>query len=503
MSEALGRRPAEKPTLTGPVPLDDAFDKVLSKTDEERIANLMSARTPEQADTVHRMLEALIVQVKEKHIQRNEPLQKSLDRAITRLDTLLTNQLNPILHDKEFQRVESTWRGLHYLVHQSRTGPNLKIRVLDVNKDDLRDDLLLASEFDQSGLAKLVYSDEFGTPGGKPYGCLIGDLYFGNNDLDLALLEKIAQVAAAAHAPFFASADPTLLLMNQFDDLPNRPQLSTIFEGADYARWRSFREKPQAKYVGLCLPKTLGRLPYGDKTDRVRAFGFTEDVSGDDSKKFLWTNAAWSMGARLTDSFSRYSWCSMIAGATSGGKVADLPLYTFKADDGTIAAQCPTEIAITDSRDGELDRLGLIPLCHYKDTNYAVFFGAQSCYKPREFFDAGSNASEELSADMLNTLAVSRFAHYLKVIQRDNLNAFREREDVERELQEWISNYVLIGDNASEALKAERPLRSASITVIGDPARPGHYKAQMKLRPHFRMKELLVTIMLVLDNPAK
>jgi type VI secretion system protein ImpC len=503
--EAVGTEQATEQGTEHAGPPQELLDAVLDQTTMDNVIKASKARTSSQKSQIEGMLQALVGEVVSGHVQKTESLEEALDVAIARMDDLLTKQLNPILHHDEFQKVEATWRGLHFLIHQSETGQMIKIRVLDVNKKDLRDDLMKAAEFDQSGLFKAIYESEFGTPGGKPYGALLGDFYFGNNDPDLALLERISEVASAAHAPFFASPDPSMLGMDSFTELMDPRDLAKKFESPDYARWRSFRQKTESCYVGLTLPRTLGRLPYGEKTDPIEAFNFEEDASGETHDNYLWSNASWSFGARLTDAFAQHGWCTAITGANSGGRVEGLPVHTFKTDDGTIAAKCPTEIAITDRRDAELDRLGFIPLCHYKDTDYAVFFAAQSVNKPDEFEEDWASSNAALTAKIPYVMAISRFAHYLKVIQRDNLGSFREREDVEKELQNWISNYVLLDpSSAGQELKAKKPLSEAKVTVHDVPGKPGHYKATMLLRPHFMLEDLEISLRLVadLDQPS-
>lgn len=484
----------------------DVLASILSEETIQKVESAYKPRTDSQRDQMTRMLEVFVSQAAEGHIQRTQALEESLDRAIARLDGLLTAQLNPILHHPEFQKVEASWRGLHYLVQQSETSETLKLRVLDVNKKDLMDDLSKASDFDQSGLFKMVYEGEFGMPGGTPYGALIGDYYFGNNDPDLALIEKISQVAAAAHAPFFAGADPSVFGFDSFTELMDPRDLSKKFEGADFARWRSLRKRPESVYVGLTLPHTLGRLPYGEKTDPVGAFRFEEEASGETHQNYLWTNSSWAFGSRLTDAFAKYGWCTAICGRELGGTVAGLPVHTFPTDEGTIDAKCPTEIAITERRDAELDKLGFVPLCHYKNTDYAVFFAAQSVNKPDEYQEAWATANADLMSQIPYVMAVSRFAHYLKVMQRDKLGSFRERDEVEKELQDWIANYVLLNpEKAGDELKAQKPLSAAQVTVHDVAGKPGHFRATFLLRPHFMLRKIDVSLRLVaqLDQPSK
>jgi len=501
-----GTEPASGPSPLSTTP-QEVLDAMLSPENMKSVEKAYGARTDSQRKRMEAMVGAFVSEVARGHIQQTDALDEALDAAIGRLDEMLKRQLNPILHHPEFKKVESTWRGMHHFVHQSETGEFLKIRVLDTTKKDLLDDLAGASEFDQSGLFKAIYESEFGTPGGTPYGALIGDYFFGNNDPDLLFLEKVAEVAAAAHAPFFTGTDPSLVGLDSWEQLMDSRDLAQKFTGEDFARWRSLRAKPEACYLGLTLPRTLGRLPYGPKTDPVESLpNFVEEASGATHENYLWTNAAWAFGTRLTDAFAKYGWCTAICGREGGGSVEGLPVHTFKTDDGTIDMKCPTELAITERRDGDLDKLGFIPLCHYKNTDYAVFFAAQSVNKPAEFMEAWATANSSLTAQLPYVMAVSRFAHYLKVIQRDKLGTFMERAEVEAELQKWIANYVLLNpENAGQELKAEKPLSAAQVTVHSVEGKPGHYKATFLLRPHFMLQKIDVSLRLVasLDTPAK
>lgn len=483
----------------------DVIDQVLDQSTKEKLAVVGRAKTDSQRALIERQVGTLIQEVVEGHVQRTEALDEALDVAIARLDRVLTDQVNLFLHHPEVQKVESTWRGLHYLVHQSETGEMLKIRVLDASKKDLADDLMKASEFDQSGLFKAIYTSEYSTPGGTPYGALIGDYFFGNNDPDLALMEKIAEVSAASHAPFFAAPDPTILGLDSYTQLMEPRDLAKKFEGADYARWRSLRKKPESVYVGLVLPRVLGRLPYGEKTDPVDAFRFQEDAEGQKHGNYLWMNSAWAMGARLTDAHSKFGFCTAITGKDSGnGVVAGLPVHSFRTADGTIDAKCPTEIGMDERRGAELEKLGFIPLLHWKNTDFAAFVSAQSINKPDEYFDPAATANADLMAQLPYVMAVSRFAHYIKVMMRDKLGTFMERVDVERELRNWIANYVLLNpEGAGQELKAQKPLAAASVEVVDVPGKPGQYRAVMLLRPHFMLKKIDVSLRLVASLEKK
>lgn len=428
--------------------------------------------------------------------------QGSINTWISEIDALITDQLNPILHHEEFQRLEATWRGLRYLADQAESGPELKIKVLDSTKKDLLRDMERATSFDQSTLFRKVYEEEFGQFGGHPFGALVGDYEFGRSPQDVILLERIAGVAAAAHAPFLSAASPQLMGWDDFDELSGSRDLGRIFESADYARWRAFRESEDARYVGLCLPHVLMRLPYGRDTVPVDEFHFEEDADGTDRKKYLWGNAAYALAGRLIDAFSRHHWCAAIRGVRGGGLVGDLPVHTFKTDRGDVAQKCPTEIAITDRREKELSDLGLIPLVHCKNTAHAAFFAAQSCQRPQTYTTEAANANARLSTQLPYILAVSRFAHYLKSMMRDYVGGHMSRADCERFLNTWISNYVTPNDEASAEAKANLPLREARVDVTEIAGRPGCYRAVALLRPHFQLDELTVSLRLVAELPA-
>jgi len=428
--------------------------------------------------------------------------QRSIDAWMAVIDKKISEQLNLVMHSEDFQKLEGSWRGLHYLVHQSETGTELKIKVLNVSKKDLLKDLEQASEFDQSALFKKVYGEEYDVFGGHPFGCLIGDYEFGRHPQDIALLDRIAEVAAASHAPFLSAAAPQMFGLETFTDIGKPRDLAKIFDSVQYAKWKSFRESEDSRYVGLTMPHTLMRLPYGKETVPVDAFNFEEDVDGRDHKKYLWGNAAYSLGTRLTESFSKYGWLATIRGVEGGGLVQGLPVHNFETDDGEVAMKCPVEVAIGDRREKELSDLGFIPLLHCKNTDYAAFFGAQSCQKAKKYDSPDANANARLGTALQYLLCVSRFAHYLKAIARDKIGSFMERNECEVWLNKWIKNYTLANpETASFDSKAKRPLREARIDVRDDPSRPGCYEAVAFLRPHFQMEELSVGLSLVAKLP--
>jgi len=414
---------------------------------------------------------------------------------------MVSLQLNEIMHTESFQKLEASWRGLKYLLDKSETSDKLKIRMMNVSKKDLLRDLRRAPEFDQSALFKKVYEEEYGVFGGEPFAALIGDYEFGNHPQDMALLENISQVAAAAHAPFLSASSSDMFGWDTFSEMTEVRDISKIFDRMEYMKWRSFRESEDSRYVGLTLPHVLGREPYGAATRPIETFSFEEDVDGTDHKKYLWTNAAYAMGTRLTEAFSMHGWCVAIRGVEGGGLVDGLPTHTFETDEGEIAMKCPTEVAITDRREKEFSDNGFIPLVHCKNTDYAAFFATQSCNKPKKYDTDEANANARLSSQLQYIFAVSRFAHYLKSMMRDKIGSFMSREEAQLFLNRWITNYVLENDVAPAAQKAKYPLREARIDVAEIPGKPGAYRAVAFLRPHFQLDELSVSLRLVADLP--
>ena len=458
-------------------------------------------RDEEQREQSRRQIATLVDEVMKGEITVSKDLEATINARIADIDALLSKQLNTIMHAKEFQKLEGSWRGLHHLVYQTETSTMLKLRVMNVNKRDLLRDLERATEFDQSALFKKIYEEEYGTFGGAPYSCLIGDYEFSRHPQDLALLEKISQVAAAAHAPFISAADPNLFNLDSFTELGTPRDLARIFDTVEYAKWQSFRQSEDSRYVALTLPHILMRLPYGPDTVPVEAFNFKEEVDGTDHSKYLWSNAAYALGVRITDAFARYGWTAAIRGVEGGGRVEGLPTHTFKTDDGEVALKCPTEIAITDRREKELADLGFIPLVHCKGTDYAAFFSTQTNQKAKKYDTNAANANARLSTQLQYILAVSRFAHYLKAIMRDKIGSFMTREECQAYMTRWINNYVLGSDDAGQALKAQYPLREARIDVSEIPGKPGAYRAVAFLKPHFQLDELTVSLRLVAELP--
>ena len=425
-----------------------------------------------------------------------------INARIAQIDHLLSLQLNEILHHPQFQKLEGTWRGLKYLMDNSEAGVSIKVRVFNVSKKELLRDIERAPEFDQSALFKKVYEDEYGVFGGAPFGALIGDYEFGKHPEDMALLEGISHVAAQAHAPFVAAALPEMLNLESFTTLDAPRDLARIFESTEFAKWKSFRQSEDARYVGLTLPHVLGRVPYGKDTKPIEEFRFEEGVDGSDHSKYLWVNAAYTLAARMTESFALYGMCVAMRGVEGGGLVEGLPTHSFRTDEGDVATKCPTEIPITDRREKELADLGFLPLVHCKGTDYAAFFSVQSCSKPKKYDSDSANANARLATQLPYIMAVSRFAHYLKSMMRDKIGSFMARGEAEEFLNRWIKQYVTENDNASPEIKAKRPLREARIDVTEVAGKPGVYRAVAFLRPHFQLDELTVSLRLVAELPA-
>jgi len=431
---------------------------------------------------------------------------KSIEAMIAAIDAKLTEQVNLILHHEDFQKLESAWRGLHYMVNNTETDEQLKIRVMNISKQDLGKTLkrYKGTAWDQSPLFKRLYEEEYGQFGGEPFGCLVGDYHFDHTPPDVEMLSELAKIAAAAHAPFLAAASPTVMQMESWQELANPRDLTKIFQTPEYAAWRSLRESEDARYLGLCMPRFLARLPYGAKTSPVEEFNFEEDTAGGDHGKYSWANAAYAMATNINRSFKEFGWCSRIRGIESGGAVQNLPTHTFPSDDGGVDMKCPTEIAISDRREAELSKNGFLSMIHRKNSDFAAFIGGQSLQKPAEYDDPDATANAALAARLPYLFATCRFAHYLKCIVRDKVGSFKSREDMERWLNKWIGNYV-DGDplNSSENTKAERPLSAAEVVVEEVEGAPGYYSSKFFLKPHYQLEGLTVSLRLVSKLPSE
>ena len=435
-----------------------------------------------------------------------DDVMRSIGAMIAEIDHRLSAQINQILHHADFQKLESAWRGLHHLVNNTETDEMLKIRVMNVSKTDLHKTLkrYKGTAWDQSPIFKRIYEEEYGQLGGHPYGCLVGDYTFDHSPPDVELLGEIAKISAAAHAPFITAPAPSLLQMDSWQELANPRDLTKIFTTPQYAGWRSLRESDDARYIGMAMPRFLARQPYGARTNPVDDFDFEEDTDGADHGKYAWASAAYAMATNINRSFKLYGWCSRIRGVESGGAVEGLPTHTFPSDDGGVDMKCPTEIAISDRREAELAKNGLMPLVHRKNSDFAAFIGAQSLQKPAEYDDPDATANANLAARLPYLFATCRFAHYLKCMVRDKVGAFKKRHEMERWLNDWIMNYV-DGDpaNSSEHTKAEKPLAAAQVVVEEIPGNPGYYTSKFFLRPHYQLEGLTVSLRLVSKLPAQ
>jgi type VI secretion system protein ImpC len=460
------------------------------------------ARDPAAKERGKNLVREFVRQVLEGAMTISKDAEMMINARIAQIDHLVSLQLNEVLHHPSFQKLEASWRGLKYMMDQSETSDKLKIRVLNVTKRELLRDLQRAPEFDQSALFKKIYEEEYGVFGGAPFSAMIGDYEFGRGPEDIELLEKVSQVAAAAHAPFLTAASPEMINLESFTQIDAPRDMAKIFDSSEYAKWKSFRQSEDSRYVGLCLPHVLSRLPYGKDGTQIDGFNYEEGVDGTDHSKYLWGNAAYALGARLTQAFALYGWCAAIRGVEGGGLVEGLPTHTFTTDSGDVALKCPTEAPITDRREKELADLGFVPLVHCKGTDYAAFFSVQSAQKPKLFDLESANANARLSTQLPYILAISRFAHYLKSMMRDKIGSFMSRTECERFLNQWITNYVTPDDTASPSVKASHPLREARIEVAEVPGKPGAYRSVCFLRPHFMLDELSVSLRLVAELPA-
>jgi type VI secretion system protein ImpC len=425
-----------------------------------------------------------------------------INERVAEIDKIISDQLNAIMHHQDFQALEASWTGLRDMVFGTETSSRLKLRLMNVSKKELLKDLETAVDHDMSVLFKKVYEEEYGTFGGHPYSLLIGDYYFGRHPQDMALLERISKVAAASHAPFIASAAPALFDMRSFTELGIPRDMSKIFDSAELATWRSFRESEDSRYVAMVLPKYAARLPYGAKTNPVETFGFEEDVDGKDHNKYLWANSAYQLGLRITEAFAKHGWSTAIRGVEGGGKVSGMTAHSYKTDEGDVVLKCPTEVTITDRREKELNDLGFIAVVNSKGSDYSAFFGGQTTNKPKVYSLDSANANAALSSRLPYVLAASRFAHYLKVMMRDKVGSFQSAESVSGYLNDWLASYVLLSSNASQESKARFPLSEGRVDVVEVPGKPGAFQATVYLKPHFQMEELTASIRLVAELPA-
>ncbi|MEN9492982.1 MAG: hypothetical protein RJA63_3431 [Pseudomonadota bacterium] len=493
MSEAT----AQKSALQGVTYEGSDFASLLNKE--------FKPRTEEAKTAVEAAVQTLAQQALSQTALIGKDVIETIQSMIAAIDQKLTEQVNRIMHNPEFQKLEGAWRGLHYMVNNTESDVHLKIRVMDISKQELGKNLkrFKGAAWDQSPMFKKIYEEEYGQFGGEPFGALVGDYHFDQSPPDVELLGEMAKISASAHAPFITGASPSLMQMQSWQELANPRDLAKIFSTPEYAAWRSLRESDDSKYLGLCMPRFLARTPYGAKTNPVEEFDFEEDVADADHNKYCWANAAYAMATNINRSYKQYGWGSRIRGVESGGAVENLPLHTFPTDDGGVDQKCPTEIAISDRREAELSGCGLLSMIHRKNSDFAAFIGAQSLHKPAQYDDPDATANANLAARLPYLFACNRFAHYLKCIVRDKVGSFKEREDMQRWLNAWIMNYV-DGDpaNSSETTKAQKPLAAAEVVVEEVEGNPGYYTSKFFLRPHYQLEGLTVSLRLVSKLPS-
>ncbi|HEK0776090.1 type VI secretion system contractile sheath large subunit [Proteus mirabilis] len=462
-------------------------------------------RTEQAKKAVENAVKTLAQQALENTVTVSEDAYRTIQDLIAEIDNKLSQQINKIIHHEEFQQIESAWHGLNYLVNNTETDEMLKIRFMSISKKELGRSLkrYKGVGWDQSPLFKRIYEQEYGQFGGEPFGCLIGDYYFDHSPQDVELLGEMSKISAASHCPFITGASPNVMQMQSWQELGNPRDLVKIFQNTEYAAWRSLRESEDSRYIGLAMPRFLSRLPYGIKTNPVDEFNFEESIDSANHQNYTWANAAYAMAANINRSFKEYGWCTAIRGVESGGAVANLPCHTFPSDDGGVDMKCPTEIAISDRREAELASNGFMPLIHRKNSDFAAFIGAQSLQKPEKYYDLDATANAQLAARLPYLFACCRFAHYLKCIVRDKIGSFRERDEMELWLNNWIMNYV-DGDpaNSSQETKARKPLAAADVQVQEIEDSPGYYSAKFFLRPHYQLEGLTVSLRLVSKLPS-
>lgn len=468
----------------------------------------VAATKQTEPDRTKQLLRAITEEALKGTVSWDKNLTKTIQAAISGIDAIISKQLAEILHADALQKLEGTWRGIHYLVKNSLTSSTLKIKLMNVTKRELFKDLDKAIEFDQSETFKKIYESEYGTPGGEPYGVILGDYEFDHSNDDVQLLTQMSSVAAAGFCPFIAAANSNMLGLEQWSDLSKPRDLEKIFESVEFTKWRGFRDTEDARFVSLVMPRVLARLPYGQNSKPIEEFHFEEVAINEKGmakstqhQDYCWMNAAYVLGGRMTNAFAEHGWCTAIRGAEGGGKVTQLPAHIFVSDDGDLDMKCPTEIGITDRREAELSKLGFLPLCHYKNTDYAVFFGGQTTQKNKQYDDPNATANAVISARLPYVMATSRFAHYLKVLARDKIGSFMEVADAEAWLNRWILAYINANPNCGQDMKAKYPLAEAKIQVKEIPGKPGSYHAIAWLRPWLQLEELTTSLRLVARIP--
>lgn len=488
-----------------------AQEEVTTEAGGGLLDQAISATKQTSRSDAEEMIRSLVKEANAGVVSYDRNVISTIRNGIDEIDKVVSAQLAAVMHHEKFQKLEGSWRGLHYLVHESETGEMLKIRMLNCSKKDLGKELEKAPEFDQSSVWKAIYENEFGMPGGEPYGLLVGDYEFDHKTPgDMDVLQGMSGIAAASFAPFVTTPSSKLFGLETWEQLPSIRDLKSSFDAKEYVKWKSFRESEDSRFVTMAMPRTLARLPYGSQTKPVEEFNFEEVETGPDGEpiavshdNYCWMSTAFVLATKMTAAFSETSWCTAIRGANSGGKVEGLPTHIVKSPDGDTDIKCPTEVAITDRREKELSDLGFFPLSHYKNTDYSVFFGGQTVQKPKVYDLDAATENAAISARLPYIMASSRIAHYLKVMARDGIGSFKEAEDVQIWLERWIKQYVSADEKPSESAKARYPLREARIEVKQIPGAPGAYNAVAHLRPWLQMEELNASVRMVARLPKQ
>jgi type VI secretion system protein ImpC len=487
-----------------------ATEAATGTADTNEFSSLLKKEFKPQTDRAREEVETAVLTLAQQALATtgliSDDAVNTVQKIIAEIDRKLSAQINQIIHNPDFQALEGAWRGLHYLVNNTETDQMLKIRFLNISKKDLHKTLkrFKGAAWDQSPIFKRLYEEEYGQLGGEPYGALVADYYFDHSPPDVEALGELGKIGAACHAPVITGTAAGLFQMESWQELSNPRDLAKIFSTPEYAAWRSLRESDEARYIGMTMPRFLARQPYGAKSNPVEQFDFEEETNGPDATKYTWANSAYAMAVNINRSFKLYGWCSRIRGIESGGAVEGLPTHSFPTDDGGVDMTCPTEVGISDRREAELAKSGFMPLIHKKNTDLAAFIGAQSLHKPEQYDDPDASANAALAARLPYLFATCRFAHYLKCIVRDKIGSFKEADDMQRWLQDWITLYV-DGDPAhsSEETKARKPLAAAEVVVEADESNPGYYSSKFFLRPHYQLEGLTISLRLVSKLPSQ
>ncbi len=474
------------------------------------LAQAIGATKQTETSRAQELLSSLTEEALKGTVKWNKNITTTLNTTISDIDHIISKQLTHIMHHDEFQKLEGSWRGIHHTVQNCQTDASLKIQLMSLTKEELHKDLSKAVEFDQSQMFKKIYESEFGIAGGEPYAMIVGDYEFTNHPQDVETMSLMSNISAAGFCPFISSASPALFGFEDWDELTKPRDLHKVFKSIEYTKWNAFRESDDSRFVSLTMPRVLARLPYGEATKATENFNYEEfelDTDGVRSVKthtddYCWMNSAYTMAVNMATAFSDSGFCTAIRGAEGGGKVEGLATHVFTSDDGDPDIQCPTEVGITDRREAELSSLGFLPLCHYKNTDYAVFFGGQSCQKAKKYDNPDATANAEISTRLPYIMATARFAHYLKVMARDKIGSFMSTDDVETWLNDWIMGFVNETKGGGQAIRAKFPLAEARVQVVEVPGEPGCYNAIAWLKPWLQMEELSASLRLVASIPS-